>query len=62
MLSFFMRVARHTQITQFSISLQYLKSEVNGEVDFLHAGKRENLLQVDTIILMEMVKHFQVSK
>ena len=47
---------------KFSISLQYLKREVNDEVDFLQAGKRENLLQVDTIILMEMVKHFQVSK
>ena len=46
----------------FSISLQYLKREVNDEVDFLHAGKHENLLQIDTMILMEMVKHFQSSQ
>ena len=57
-----MCVARHAQITQnrkFAISLQYLKREVNDEVDFLHAGKHENLLQIDTI---EMVKHFQSSQ
>ena len=60
-----MCVARHAQITQnkkFAISLQYLKKEVNDEVDFLHAGKHENLLQIDTMILMEMVKHFQSSQ
>ena len=34
------------------------KKEVNDEVDLLHAGKHENLLQIDTVILMEMVKHF----
>ena len=28
----------------FSISLQNLKKEVNGKVDFLHAGKNENIL------------------
>ena len=46
-LSFLMCVARHVQITQnkkFAISLQYLKREVNGKVDFLHAGKHENIL------------------
>ena len=45
-----------------TISLQYLKREVNDEVDFLHAGKHENLLQIDTMILMDMVKHFQSSQ
>ena len=45
-----------------TISLQYLKREVNDEVDFLHAGKHENLLQIDTTILMDMVKHFQSSQ
>ena len=48
-LSFSMCVARHAQITQnkkFAISLQYLKKEVNHEVDFLHAGKHENFLQI----------------
>ena len=28
---------------KFAISLQYLKKEVNDEVDFLYAGKHENL-------------------
>ena len=46
----------------FAISLQYLKKEMDVQVDFLHAGKHENLLQINTIILMEMVKHFQSSQ
>ena len=46
----------------FAISLQYLKKEMNVQVDFLHAGKHENLLQINTIILMEMVKHFKSSQ
>ena len=29
------------------MSLQYPKKEVRDEVDFLHAGKHQNLLQVD---------------
>ena len=60
-----MCVARHAQIThtkKFAVSLQYLKREVNDEVDFLHAGKHENSLQIDTMILNEMVKHFQSSQ
>ena len=59
------RVARHAQITQnseFAISLQYLKKEVSDEIDFLHADKQENLLQIDTMILMEMVKQSQIFK
>ena len=58
-----MCVARHAQIIQnkkFDIPLQYLKRQVNDEVDFLHAGKHENLQQIDTMTLMEMVKHFLV--
>ena len=46
----------------FPISLQYLKREVNNDVDFLHAGKHKKLLQIDTIILMGMIKHFQSSQ
>ena len=41
-------MARRAQITQNKMvanSLQYLKKEVNDQVDFLHAGKHENLLQ-----------------
>ena len=50
-----MCVAGHAQITQnkkFPISLQYLKKQVNGEVDLLHAGKHKHLLQIDTTILL----------
>ena len=60
-----MCVARHAQITQnnkFAISLQYLKKEVNDEVDFLHADKHESLLQIDSMILMEIVKYSQSSQ
>ena len=58
-LSFLICAARHTQITQnkkFAISLQLLQRQVNDKVDFLHAGKHENLLQIDTMILMGMVE------
>ena len=50
-----MHVARDAQITQnkkLAIFLQYLKKEVNDEIDFLHADNNENLLQIDTMILM----------
>ena len=40
--------------------MQYLKKEVNDEdKHFLHADKHESLLQIDTMILMEIVKHSQ---
>ena len=58
-------MARHAQITQnnkFAISLQYLKKELSDEVDFLHAGKHESLLQSDRVILIGMVKHSQSSQ
>ena len=57
-----MCVARHAQIIQineFAISLQYLKKEVSDKVDFLYADKHVSLLQIDTFILMGMVKHSQ---
>ena len=60
-----MCVARHAQITQnknFAISLQYRKKEVNDKVDFLYASKRGDLLQIDTMIFLEMVKHLQSSR
>ena len=50
-------MARHAQITQnnkFAIFLQYLM-----KVDFLHADKHESLLQIDSMILMGIVKHSQ---
>ena len=57
-----MCVARHAKITQnnkCAISLQYLKKELDDEVDFLHVDKHESLLQIDSMILMRMVKHSQ---
>ena len=32
---------------------------MSDEVDFLHADKHESLLQIDTMILMGIVKHFE---
>ena len=58
-----MCVARHIQITQgsyfFAISE---KKKLIYEVAFLHADKHESLPQVDTMILMGMVKHSEVLK
>ena len=40
--------------------MQYLKKEVSDEdKHFLHAEKHENLLQIDTMILMGIVNHSQ---
>ena len=39
--------------------MQYLRKEVNGKVDFLLSGKHVHLRQIDTMILMGIVKHFQ---
>ena len=35
---------------------------MSDEVDFLHADKHESLLQIDTMILMGIVKHSQSSQ
>ena len=54
----------HTQITQnnkFALSFQNIKKEVSDEVDFVHAEKRESFLQINTIILIGMVKNSQSS-
>ena len=45
-----------------NICLQYLKKKLRDEVDFLHADKHESLPQIDTMILMGMVKHSQSSQ
>ena len=60
-----MFVASHAQTTQnkkFAIYLQYFKKELSDEVDFLHADKHKSLLQIDTMILMGMIKHSQSSQ
>ena len=57
-------MSRHAHITQnnkLAISLQDLKKEVSDAVGFLHADEHESLLQIDTMILMEMVKCSQSS-
>ena len=58
-------MGRHGHVTQnnkFAISLQHLKKEVGDAVDLLHADKHESLLQIDTMILMKMVKYSQSSQ
>ena len=63
--SFWVCVTKHAQNTQnnkFAISLQYLKKDVSDENDFLHADKHKGLLQIDTMILMEIVRHSQNSQ
>ena len=48
-LSFYVRVARHTCITQnnkFAFSLQYIKKEVSDQIDFPHVDKHESSLQI----------------
>ena len=58
-------MAGHVQIiknTKFSYSLQYLKKEVSDEVDFVLAHEHECFLQINTMILMWMVKHSQSSQ
>ena len=55
-------MARHVQITQNNkLAIFFLQCLTKGsdEVDFLHADKHETLLQIDTMILKGMVKHFQ---
>ena len=42
--------------------MQYLKKGVNDEVDFLQAYKHENLLHIDAMVLVGMVKHSQSSQ
>ena len=56
---------RHAQINQnnkSAISLQYLKKELSVKVDFLHVDKLESFLQIDSMILMGMIKDSQSSQ
>ena len=65
-LSFWVCVTKNAQSTQnnklFAISLQYLKKDVSDEVDFLHSDKHKDLLRIDAMILMEIVRHSQNSE
>ena len=42
--------------------LQYLKEEVSDEIDFLNADMHKNLLQIDTMTLIGILKHSQSSQ
>ena len=56
-------MARYAQINKFAISLQHVKNEANDTVEFLHAGKHESLLQIDTkTVLIGMDKQCQISQ
>ena len=59
--SFLLVIARLVQSTQnkFAISLQYLKKEGRGEVDFLHADKNQTSYKLILSILVEMASHTQ---
>ena len=50
------------KIINCAISLQYLKKELSDEVVFLHANQHKSLLQIESMILMDMVKHSQSSQ
>ena len=50
------------KIINCAISLQYLKKELCDEVGFLHADQYKSLQQIESIILMDMVKHSQSSQ
>ena len=57
-----MGMARHTLNTQTNkntVSLQYLKKELSYEVDVLHVGKHECLLQVIILFLMGLARFAQ---
>ena len=46
-------MAKNAQISQnnkFAISSQYLKKEVNDEVEVLYVDKHESFVQIDTMI------------
>ena len=73
-----MGMGKHSQSFQNSklaMSLQYLKKEVRGEVDFLYADKHQNFLQVEfntlgikvsykviLSLLIGMIKHSQITQ
>ena len=51
---FLLGMVNHSQSSQnskFAMSLQYFKKEIRDVVDFLHADKHQNFLQVDFITL-----------
>ena len=58
-------MASHAQIPQnnkFAIPLQYLKKQLSDEVGFLYTDKHESSLQINSMILMGMVRRSQISQ
>ena len=54
LISFWVCIARYAPSTQnnnFTISFQYFKENVKGEVDFLPSDKLQKFLQIGRIIL-----------
>ena len=45
----------------FAVSLQCITNKLSCEVDVSHAHQNESLLQVDSIILMVLAKHCQIT-
>ena len=45
------------KITSFLFFSQYLKKEVGDEIDFFHVDKHKGFLQINTMILIGMVKY-----
>ena len=43
-------IPKNTQNNKFAIFLRYLKKELSDKVDFLHADKHENLIQILALI------------
>ena len=62
-LSLWVCVTRHAQSTQNKFVYLAISPEKHGdEVDFFPADKHESSLQIDTMILIGMVKHSQSSQ
>ena len=63
MLSLWVCLTRHAQSTENKFAYLAISREKHGdEINFLPVDKYENSLQIDTMILMGMVKHFQSSQ
>ena len=48
------------QYLKYAVSLQYLKKELNFEVDVSYADEHESLLQVDSIILDDFWQYVEI--
>ena len=51
-----------SKITSLLFLCNILRKKVINEIDFLHADEHEKFLQIDTMILMGMIKYSQSSQ